>query len=96
MEILELIFVLLQSCSCVGEMLALGSTVGTGTAGVKAYQNRKGARGKFPDQPPTGTAPVGAEEKPPPGRSNFALIVFFLLLPISVLLWMLIVLARLR
>jgi H+/Cl- antiporter ClcA len=38
-EIVELLFLLVQGCGCFLDMMALGTTVGTGAAGVKAYKS---------------------------------------------------------
>jgi hypothetical protein len=40
-EILELLFALVQGCGCFLEVMALGSNLGAGVTGVKAHQTRK-------------------------------------------------------
>jgi hypothetical protein len=40
-EILELLFALVQGCGCFLEVMALGTNVGAGVAGVKARRTRK-------------------------------------------------------
>jgi hypothetical protein len=55
MEILELIYALIQACGCFLEVAALGSSAGAGVAGYKAKQSeqaRKQAEAKGEEPPP--------------------------------------------
>jgi len=41
MDILEIVFALIQGCGCFLDLCAAGSSVGAGVAGVKANQGRQ-------------------------------------------------------
>jgi hypothetical protein len=43
-EILELLYALIQGCGCFLEVMALGTNVGAGAAGVRAYRTGKTRR----------------------------------------------------
>jgi hypothetical protein len=58
MEILEILFALVQACGCVAEVMAVTSPVGAGISAVKVQKNRKERRaaqqaGQTPPAPAT-------------------------------------------
>jgi hypothetical protein len=64
MEVLDLLFVLIQGCGCFLEFMAVGSNVGAGVAAVKVQKVRKARQ----------VARAQGEPPPPDNRAVAALV----------------------